>query len=256
MLRRRRVKHKRRRRAAWFVNSTMSIVVGVAGLVVYQGYQSTFAPPISPGVGALFLKVSGYISLKYPFCTATVVPSKHGDIILTAAHCLNGFTKGNMEFAPDFSNGNSPLGVYSVTAAYTIPGWKNDVNDDDFAFLKVNGDVQSRTGAEQVGTSSPVPRSVTVEAYGLTGEPVVCTRPPHRAGPGDQGGQDLMFNCAGFYDGASGAPFLTGLRTSKDAGTIVGVLGGYRDGGQSSSVSYASPFGAAVYDLWKGVRNQ
>jgi Trypsin len=253
MPRRKRMKHPRRRRAAWFVNSTMSCVLFVAGLVVYQGYQSTFAPPISPGVGALFLKVSG-VSLKFPFCTATIVPSEQGNIILTAAHCLNKFTSGNMEFAPGFSNGNAPFGTYGVTAAYTIPGWRNDVTDDDFAFLKVNGDVQRKAGAEQIGSSSPVPSSVTLEAYGLTGEPVTCTRPPQVAG--GQARQDLRFDCAGFYDGASGAPFLAGLKTSKDSGTIVGVLGGYQDGGKSSSESYASPFGTAVYNLWQKVKKQ
>jgi len=179
------------------------------------------------------------------------VPSRHGDIILTAAHCLNSFTEGNMEFAPDYADGNTPMGVYKVTAEYLPPHWEHDPAGDDFAFLKVSGDVESQAGAEKIGWSSPRPAAATVEAYSLTGTPVVCAR-PLLAGPKG----NLRFDCPGFFDGASGAPFLTGMATPESLGTITGVLGGYQDGGQSSSVSYSSPFGAAVHDLWEEVESR
>jgi hypothetical protein len=241
----------RRQKVNWFARAMLALVAVICSLVIYQGYEETWPPSASTAVGAIFLKVGGIFTLKFPFCTASVVPSKDGDIILTAAHCLNRLTNGNMEFAPDYGNGNAPLGVYKVIAEYLPENWEHDPADDDFAFLKVSGDVQVKAGAENIGTSSPAPGSATLEAYSLNGTPVVCTRKPLKGPKGN-----LRFDCPGFFDGASGAPFLAGMRTPESLGTIVGVLGGFQDGGESSSVSYASPFGAVVRDLWKKVRNQ
>ena len=52
-----------------------------------------------------------------------------------------------------------------------------------------------------------------------------------------QGQRQPKFDNPGYIDGASGAPFLT------PSGTLVGVLGGYQNGGTSPSVPCASPFG-------------
>ncbi len=70
-------------------------------------------------------------------CTATVVDSPHGDVLLTAAHCVAGSGAG-MVFAPGFHDGISPEGRWTVTAAHLAPGWlKSQDPHDDFAFLTV-----------------------------------------------------------------------------------------------------------------------
>src|SRR5262249_26033997 len=48
-------------------------------------------------VGALFSENSGQLGTH--FCTATVVHSPHGDLAVTAAHCLSG-TSGPIAFVP------------------------------------------------------------------------------------------------------------------------------------------------------------
>ena len=44
---------------------------------------------------------------------------------------------------------------------------------------------------------------------------------------------------------------MTGLDPDTRTGTIVGVIGGYQEGGDSSSVSYSAYFGSAVQKLYQ-----
>jgi hypothetical protein len=55
-------------------------------------------------------------------CTASVVNGSHGDVLLTAAHCVSGSGAG-MVFAPGFHDGISPYGRWTVTAAHLAPAW-------------------------------------------------------------------------------------------------------------------------------------
>src|SRR5262249_58953090 len=59
-------------------------------------------------VGALFSENSGRLGTH--FCTATVVHSPHGDLAVTAAHCLSG-TSQPIAFIPGYANGQQPYGI-------------------------------------------------------------------------------------------------------------------------------------------------
>jgi hypothetical protein len=62
-----------------------------------------------PTVGALFFTTGSDAH----FCTASVVNSIPGDLILTAAHCVysaSGYS-GNMEFVPGYHDGIQPYGA-------------------------------------------------------------------------------------------------------------------------------------------------
>lgn len=196
----------------------------------------------SPAVGALFVG-TGFLVLKHPFCTATVVPSPKGNMVVTAAHCI-AVSPGDIRFAPYYHDGVEPFGTYTVTSVTEMRAWTHDGSPNaDVAFLTVNGDVQRLSGADPIGSSSPAPSRVTVDGYSFPdGETVQTGRVTTII---VQGQRQLKFDDPGYTDGASGAPFLT------LAGTVVGVLGGYQNGGTSSSVSYASPFGAAVKALYR-----
>jgi V8-like Glu-specific endopeptidase len=201
----------------------------------------------SPAVGALFVG-TGFLVLKHPFCTATVVASPKGNMVVTAAHCI-AVPVRDIRFAPYYHNGVEPFGTFTVTSVTEMQAWTQHGSPNaDVAFLTVNGDVQRLAGADQIGSSSPPPARVTVDGYSFpNGETVNTGRVTTII---VQGQRQLRFDCPGYTAGASGAPFLT------SAGTIVGVLGGYQNGGVSSSVSYASPFGPAVKALYHRAEKQ
>jgi Trypsin len=223
-----------------------SVIAGFALLIVAtlpaEG-QST-GPPASGAVGALFLRVAG-ITLNHPFCTASVIQSPKGDLLLTAAHCVGSVPADDIVFAPDFHNGVSPFGQWNVTGQAFLTGWFPGGNvNDDVAFLTVAGNVQAVAGAESLGNSSPVPASVRMEGYSLTGGTDVCTAQPSTVEV--QGQQQLKVACPGFDYGSSGGPMLTDVNPVSGMGIIVGVIGGYQQGGNSPDVSYSSPFGTAI----------
>lgn len=205
----------------------------------------------SGAVGALFVRALG-LTVAAPFCTASIVPSPQGDLLITAAHCLGKVPVTDITFAPFYHAGISPFGDWKVTGQVFAPRWYpgGDPNSD-FAFLTVNGDVQARAGAEQIGLSLPFPASVTVEGYSVAGGLKVCTGKPTTIQVEHQ--QQLKFSCSGFLNGSSGGPFLTGVSKKSGLGTIVGVVGGYQQGGNSPDVSYSSPLSSAVMSLYEKI---
>jgi hypothetical protein len=112
----------------------------------------------------------------------------------------------------------------------------------------VHGDVQARAGAERLGYSSPVPAWVRLEAYSLAGKLEICGRRPGTIMAAGQ--QQLSFACPGYANASSGGPFLTHINGRSGLGIIVGIIGGYQQGGRTPTVSYSSPFGAVLHQLY------
>ena len=61
----------------------------------------------------------------------------------------------------------------------------------------------------------------------------------------------MVFDCPGYTDGTSGGPFLTDVKASTGDGQVIGVIGGYQQGGDTPSVSYSSQFRANIAALYK-----
>ena len=203
----------------------------------------------TPAVGALFTTSAG--KLGHHFCTASVISSPHGDLIITAAHCMSG-TSG-VVFVPGYDRGATPYGVWAVTKVYVDHSWQASSDpDDDVAFLQVDQPgsivpIEDVTGAEQVATGTPARQLVEVIGYPDSGnEPIACqnwTREPMS----DQ----LEFDCGGYTDGTSGGPFLADVNQQTGQGTVIGVIGGYEQGGLTPQISYSSLFGANVAALYQ-----
>jgi hypothetical protein len=51
--------------------------------------------------------------------------------------------------------------------------------------------------------------------------------------------------------GTSGSPWVTRFNTRSRTGTIVGVIGGYQQGGDTPSVSYSALFGSDIHQLYE-----
>src|SRR5215469_7050324 len=82
------------------------------------------SPPVAAAfdgtaaVGALFTVKRGKLE---HFCTAAVVHSTHGDLVITAAHCIQGRrlgAKSTVTFAPDYHDGKFPYGRWLVRSAF------------------------------------------------------------------------------------------------------------------------------------------
>src|ERR1700761_316124 len=204
-------------------------------------------------VGALFTTSAG--GLGTHFCTASVVDSAHGDLAVTAAHCLGG-VQGQIVFVPGYANGKEPYGAWRVTAVYTDRAWQSAQDpDDDVAFLRLSDDTHSGpiegvTGAERLGTGWHEPALVQVIGYpDDANQPVTCTNWAKNFSP-----TQLEFDCDGYTDGTSGGPFLANVSAKNGQGTVIGVIGGYEQGGDTPQVSYSPAFGSAVAALYRSAQ--
>lgn len=173
-------------------------------------------------------------------CTASVLRSSAGNLILTAAHCLaSGYPT---TFAIGFSGHAQP--EWTVDQIYLDPRWVADQDPRaDYAIARVarpdGASVESVTGPGLTLGTAPAPgTAVTVSAYplGEGGSPIGCVTRTVVA----KGFPSLK--CAGLADGTSGAPW------RRDT-TVVGLIGGLDGGGCDENVSYSPPFDARLADL-------
>jgi V8-like Glu-specific endopeptidase len=211
-------------------------------------------------VGALF-ELSPGGQLENHFCTASVVDSPTGDLVVTAGHCIHKQTVGKVAFVPDYSDGHMPYGIWTVTQVFEDPSWQTSSDpDDDFAFLTVAQPgnpvpVQKLTGGETLGISAPADRPVTVAGYPDTSDTMVsCENTVSAFSP-----TQFRFDCDGFTDGTSGSPLLaegvpadaSGETATNGVDMVIGVIGGYEQGGYTASVSYAARFLADFSALYQ-----
>lgn len=206
----------------------------------------------SPAVGALFTTRSGRLASH--FCSASVVDSPSGDLVLTAAHCMRRHSPGPVVFVPGYAHGQAPYGIWTVTKVIEDHSWRSSSDpDDDFAFLIVRqagnaaASVQDLTGAEAIGIGEPAGQRVTVTGYPSDLDaPISCGNDAVAFSP-----TQLEFRCDGYTNGTSGGPFLASVNSPGGAWVVIGVIGGYEEGGRTPSVSYAARFGARMAALYR-----
>jgi V8-like Glu-specific endopeptidase len=252
---------RRRVRPVWLTRS-LALIACVAALwsivaaAPAAGTLSALVTNPADGnsaIGALFSTSDG--QLRTHFCTASVVHSPAGDLLVTAAHCVTGYSGSSpagLAFVPGYDNGYAPYGIWPVTRVFVDSAWESagDPNDD-FAFLTVaqpgsSAPIEEITGAERLGIGQPSTDIVQVTGYpdGLD-QPVTCQ---NRASPFSS--TQMQFDCDGYTDGTSGSPFLIHGDTATGGSTVIGVIGGYQRGGGSPDVSYAATFGENVQALY------
>jgi Trypsin-like peptidase domain len=213
-------------------------------------------------VGALFDAADYTGADAAHFCTGTVIDSPAGDLVLTAAHCVAGasqgtYTPGQITFAPGYDEGpNARLGgVWSVQSIHLAPGYAADGDEeDDYALLviapKHGVDIQRMTGGLRLATAR-LPEQVAVEGYNdleydaAGNEPVICATQAFEET--DDGLPWARFDCPNYQDGTSGGPWIAA------GGKVVGVIGGYEQGGDSPDWSYSALFDADTLAFYRSV---
>jgi V8-like Glu-specific endopeptidase len=205
----------------------------------------------APRVGALFASnASGG-----HFCTASVVQSPGRDLLMTAAHCVsdgNGHDNSDIVFIPGYSGGSTPYGVWTPRSLIVAPQWEHGADPDyDVAFVVLNPDdgrnIQDVLGANEISFDAGYANIVRVTGYPASGDaPVTCTNRTTM-----QSATQLRFDCGGFYGGTSGSPWEVRGDLPPLAPRVVGVIGGYQQGGDTPSVSYSVYLGAAVQKLYE-----
>ena len=204
----------------------------------------------TPAVGALFTISNGHLGQH--FCTASVVASPVKDLVITAAHCLHGRQPGQVAFVPQYHRHREPYGTWTADQVFVDAAWARSENpNDDVAFLVVSQPgnatpVQELTGGEKLATGWRAAQLVRVIGYPDGRErPITCTARTRAFGR-----RQMEFDCGGYTDGTSGGPFLANVHPATGLGAVVGVIGGYEQGGNTPSVSYSARFGQAVRDLY------
>ena len=203
-----------------------------------------------PAVGALFTISEGRLGSH--FCTASVIDSPHHDLVITAAHCVSQ-TVAEVAFVPGYHAGAAPYGVWIVTRVYVDASWSASSDpDDDVAFLRVSrpgstARIEDVTGADRLKTGAPARQLVEVVGYPDSADQAITCRNWTEEPMADQ----LEFDCGGYTDGTSGGPFLADLDPRTGRGAVIGVIGGYEQGGLTPQVSYSAMFGANVMALYE-----
>ncbi|MFD8480206.1 trypsin-like serine peptidase [Kitasatospora sp. NPDC059673] len=191
-------------------------------------------------VGALF---TGDIGPGNHFCTASVIDSPGRDLILTAAHCLAGVS--SITFVPGYHDGQAPFGSWQVTKVYTADGWQNDNDpDEDFAVLTVAPSdgrrIEDVVGGNPLGINAAW--TVQTRLYGYPDgaeKPILCTNVTSREDTFQR-----RIDGPSFPNGTSGGPFIDAA-----TGQVIGVIGGYQQGGDTNDTSYSAYFDHTVADL-------
>jgi len=223
----------------------------LAAIARHAGTTRTAKPTVLNGlVGAVFTHNSDGDH----FCTASVVDSAGQNLIITAAHCVYDPLTGqhsDLVFVPGYRNGETPGGVWPLVSITVDQSWKDRGNEDmDVAFAIVqrqNGrQVQQVLGANKLGIGKGYQLPVKVTGYPSSGEvPITCSNRTTEQSP-----TQLRIDCADYTGGTSGSPWITDFDPSTRTGTVVGVIGGYQQGGDTPDTSYSSYFGDQVQALY------
>jgi V8-like Glu-specific endopeptidase len=208
--------------------------------------------PGAARVGALFLHdASGN-----HFCTASVVASPGRDLLVTAAHCINGGPRGgarrDVVFIAGYRDGKAPFGIWSPARLVVAKGWASAADPDlDVGFVVLRPyhgrTIQQVLGADTMTFDPGYRNLVRVTGYPASKDrPITCRNWTTR-----QSGTQLRFDCDGFTGGTSGSPWITGFNARTGTGRIVGVLGGYQQGGNTADISYSAYLGNAIRQLYR-----
>jgi len=199
-------------------------------------------------------------------CSGSVVRSPGHDLVLSAGHCLRGYSgnspRRNLAFVPQYHDGQKPFGVFPVRVnGVYVPQEYYDHGEHEgaeydygFAVTETNQDgkrLEEATGGVQLLTGTGYWHA-PVRMIGYPGgaeKPVECWSRTTRWDSDDpaEPGSYPRIACDAFVGGTSGGPMLVPW---PGGWAVIGIIGGYHTGGYTPQVSYSAYFGKNVRDLY------
>ena len=215
------------------------------------------ATSVNARVGAIFdHDVSGD-----HFCTASVVNSSGKNLLLTAAHCVHGGKGGSygsdLVFVPEYRDGSALQGEWPITKIFVDQSWIDSSDPDlDVAFLAVGTvggkQIQDVLGGDTLGVNKGFDQVVNITGYPSDASaPISCFNTTTK-----QSDTQMKIACTGFPGGTSGSPWLSSFDKNTRTGTVIGVIGGYQEGGDTEDISYSPYFGDKVQALYNQAVSQ
>jgi len=233
------------------IRSVTAAIFALALVPLATGTPKTEPASPRPEVGAL----SNGANPTDHHCSASIVQSPRGNIIITAAHCVAG--KSKVFFTPGYHNGQTPHGTWQSSSIHVSSGWSSshDISNAgspfDFAFIVLRPRSDGKNVAEVTGasltlkTDIALPVKVQVIGYPSPGnakyqdEPYLCDSTT------SADGDFMTLQCTGIPNGFSGGPWIVNSRQ------VIGVIGGK---GQSlpdaDPHNYSVRFGERVQALY------
>lgn len=192
--------------------------------------------------------------------------------MLSAAHCLLGSDTQQVAFVPRYTKAKpQPYGMFPVlrdaagrSRIWIDPRYRSQGPDRaatlDVAFAQVGPDARGFPVQDVVGGN----RLVTGAGYAhakvsLIGYPASAARPrlcvnrttKFTSKDARIPGSFLRIDCTGYPGGTSGGPFLLRYNGQTGTGDVVGVIGGWKTGGDTAATSYSSYFGTDIKKLYE-----
>ncbi|MFD9795764.1 trypsin-like serine peptidase [Streptomyces sp. NPDC059070] len=200
-------------------------------------------------------------------CSASAVRSPGRNLVLSAGHCLKGYSGGSprrhLAFVPQYHDGLKPFGVFPVvTNGVYVAREYYDLGEHagaayDFGFAVTGPNENGRLLQDAVGGVRLLTGTgyfhVPVRMIGYPGgaqKPLECwswTTRWESDDPADPGTFPRIA-CDAFVGGTSGGPMLVPWRGGWG---VIGVIGGYHTGGNTPQVSYSAYFGDATEALYR-----
>jgi V8-like Glu-specific endopeptidase len=209
---------------------------GTAG----RGLSWTRGGPVAAATGKVFFTLGGQDYV----CSGTLVGGRHPDVVLTAAHCVDGGPRPgraaqwatNWVFVPGYRDGQLPYGEYTAHRFFAAPGWsgpQGGTEPYDVAFVQVTaatldgaaGPVTAPSGLPAeftAGQDAPVPARAYVFGYPAE-TPYTGLYPNFCAGlAAAAAGGSVRIACV-MTAGDSGGPWLAGFSPRTGTGRVYAV---------------------------------
>jgi V8-like Glu-specific endopeptidase len=190
------------------------------------------------------------------FCSGTLVAGGRVDLVVTAAHCVTSgpglAAYAELEYAPAYRHGTAPYGLWKAARVTVDPRWTEHADPDlDVAFIQLAARDGQRVGdvvtARRIAFDTPGTGPVRLVGYpDDADDPLTCLGTMSRRDDGQ-----LRVGCTGYTAGTSGSPWLADVDPATGTRAVVGVIGGFQEGGATADVSYSPYFGADVQRLYR-----